>query len=159
MTCCCHRGRVTTTTATMICCCHRGRITNTTTCRRRRSRAAKLAYILPLLPPSLSLCLSVSAVRCGEEADGGLSLFAKSTCNFRMFSRRPAFLPPKEIQWPTEHPSRSLARPLPSPPCLLFCAASLCKRYSRKIAGRSFLQGVPASSCEWSSNPWTFDIL
>ena len=69
-----------------------------------------------------SLCVSP---RCGGRADGGLSLFAKSTCNFRMFSRRPSAtfflflpflclfrpfcLPPKEIQWP-EHHSRSLAR-------------------------------------------------
>ena len=66
------------------------------------------------LPPSLPLPVSLSP-RCGGAADGGLSLFAKSTCNFRMFSRRPpsssffpffvcfalaAFLPPKEIQWP-----------------------------------------------------------
>ena len=40
------------------------------------------------LPPSLPLPVSLSP-RCGGAADGGLSLFAKSTCNFRMFSRRP----------------------------------------------------------------------
>ena len=105
------------------------------------------------LPPSLPLPVSLSP-RCGGAADGGLSLFAKSTCNFRMFSRRPpsssffpffvcfalaAFLPPKEIQWPAAAGAPlPLARSLLSPPCLLFCAASLCKRYSRKIAGRPY---------------------
>ena len=77
-------------------------------------------------PSSLPLPVSLSP-RCGGAADGGLSLFAKSTCNFRMFSRRPpsssffpffvcfalaAFLPPKEIQWPAGAPlplARSLA--------------------------------------------------
>ena len=39
-------------------------------------------------PSSLPLPVSLSP-RCGGAADGGLSLFAKSTCNFRMFSRRP----------------------------------------------------------------------
>ena len=97
-------------------------------CRCRRSMAAKLAYILPFLPLPVSL-----SPRCGGAADGGLSLFAKSTCNFRMFSRRPpsssffpffvcfalaAFLPPKEIQWPAAAGAPlSLARYFLRPVC------------------------------------------
>ena len=88
------------------------------------------------LPPSLppSACLSVSAVR---RADGGLSLFAKSTCNFRMFSRRPpsssffpffvcfalaAFLPSSKRdsmagRGRSTTPARSLARYFLRPVC------------------------------------------
>ena len=47
------------------------------------------------------------------------------------------FLPPSKRDSMAGAPL-PLARSLPSPPCLLFCAASLCKRCSRKIAGRSY---------------------
>ena len=96
-------------------------------------------------PSSLPLPVSLSP-RCGGAADGGLSLFAKSTCNFRMFSRRPpsssffpffvcfalaAFLPPKEIQWPA-----AAGAPLPLAPSLAtFSAlfAFLCRFALQKV--------------------------
>ena len=96
-----------------------------------------------------SACLSVSAVRRMAVFPCLLNPLAISGCfrgrrppsssffPFFVCFALPAFLPPKEIQWPAGAPL-PLARSLLSPPCLLFCAASLCKRYSRKIAGRPY---------------------
>ena len=105
------------------------------------------------LPPflCLSLCLRGAAVRRMAVFPCLLNPLAISGCfrgglllplsshSLSVSPLLPSFLPPKEIQWPAAAGAPlPLARSLLSPPCLLFCAASLCKRYSRKIAGRPY---------------------